>query len=73
MFQCSKNYGSQTRVTTLKVVPNMADQISIEDSDSRLNACDFFQKPQNFVQFDFVQISLVACGTNIFLGMYGET
>ena len=27
-FRCSKNYGSPTRVTMLKVAPNMADPIS---------------------------------------------
>ena len=31
IFQCSKNYGSPTRVTSLKVAPNMADPISIKD------------------------------------------
>ena len=36
-FQCSKNYGSLTHVTWFKVAPNMADPISIKDSDSRLN------------------------------------
>ena len=40
IFQCYKNYGSLTRVTRLKVVLNMADPISIEDSDSRLNIMD---------------------------------
>ena len=29
IFQCSKNYGSQTSVTRLNVAPNMADPISI--------------------------------------------
>ena len=29
--QCSKKYGSLTRVTRLKVAPNMADPISIKD------------------------------------------
>ena len=28
MFQCSKNYGSPTRVTRLKVAPKMADATS---------------------------------------------
>ena len=37
IFQCSKNYGSLTHVTWFKVAPNMADPISIKDSDSRLN------------------------------------
>ena len=31
IFQCSENYGSPTRVTRLKVAPNMADPISIKD------------------------------------------
>ena len=35
-FQCSKNCGSQTRVTRLKVAPNIVDSISIKDADSRL-------------------------------------
>ena len=35
-FESSKNYGSPTRVTRLKVAPNMADPISIKDSDSSL-------------------------------------
>ena len=30
-------YGSPTSVTRLTVVPNMADPISIRDSDSNLN------------------------------------
>ena len=34
IFQCSKNYVSVTR---LKVAPNIADPISLEDSDSSLN------------------------------------
>ena len=29
IFQCSKNYGSPTRVTRLRVAPNMADPISL--------------------------------------------
>ena len=37
IFQCSKNYRSLTHVTWFKVAPNMADPISIKDSDSRLN------------------------------------
>ena len=39
IFQCSKNYVSLTCVTRLKVAPNMADPISIKDSDSRLKGC----------------------------------
>ena len=35
IFQCSKQYGSPTRVTRLKVEPNMAGPISIKDSDSQ--------------------------------------
>ena len=31
IFQCSKNYGSPTRVTRLKVEPNMADSISLNE------------------------------------------
>ena len=31
IFQCSKNYGSPTRVTRLKVTPNMADPISLNE------------------------------------------
>ena len=31
IFQCSKNYGSPTRVTRLKVAPNMADPISLNE------------------------------------------
>ena len=38
IFQGSKKYGSPTRVTILKVVPNMGDLISIKDWDSHLNA-----------------------------------
>ena len=30
-FSCSKNYGSLTRETRLKVAPNMADQISLNE------------------------------------------
>ena len=37
IFQCSKNYSSLTRVTRLKVAPNMADPISIKDWDSTFN------------------------------------
>ena len=29
-FQCTKNYGSATHVTRLKVAPNMADLLSIK-------------------------------------------
>ena len=29
IFHCSKNYGSPTRITWLKVAPNMVDPISI--------------------------------------------
>ena len=36
IFQCSKNYGSPTRVTRLKIAPNMADPIKIKNSDSSL-------------------------------------
>ena len=32
IFQYSKIYGSPTRVTRFKVLPNMADPISIKDS-----------------------------------------
>ena len=32
IFQCSKNYGSPTRVTRLKVAPNMADPISLNEN-----------------------------------------
>ena len=35
-FSVSKSYGCPTHVTRLKVVQNMADPISIKDSDSRL-------------------------------------
>ena len=35
---CSKNYGSPTRVTRLKVEPNLAEPISIKNSGSRLNS-----------------------------------
>ena len=31
IFQCSKIYGSATRVTRLKVEPNMADPISLNE------------------------------------------
>ena len=37
IFQCRNNYGSPTRVTRLKVAPNMADPISLKDSDRCLN------------------------------------
>ena len=40
LFQRSKSYGSPTRVTRLKVAPNMADPISIKDSDR----CILFSK-----------------------------
>ena len=41
MFQCSKNYGSPTcSVTMLKVPPNMADPISLRDSDHWLKATE---------------------------------
>ena len=36
IFRCSKNCGSPTRVTRLKVAPNMADRISLKDSGSCL-------------------------------------
>ena len=36
IFQCFKTYGSLTRVIRFKVAPNMADPISIKDSDSSL-------------------------------------
>ena len=32
MFQCSQNYGSPTRVTRLKVAPNMADPSSLNEN-----------------------------------------
>ena len=32
IFQCSKNYGTQTRVTRLKVAPNMANPISLNEN-----------------------------------------
>ena len=32
IFQRSKNYGSPTRVTRLKVAPNMADPISLNEN-----------------------------------------
>ena len=32
IFQCSKNYGSPTRVTRLKVPPNIADSISLNEN-----------------------------------------
>ena len=35
IFQCSKNYGSPTRVTRLKVAPNMTDPISLNEKRSR--------------------------------------
>ena len=31
IFQCSKNYGSPTRVTRIKVEPNTADPISVNE------------------------------------------
>ena len=31
-YRVPKNYGNPTRVTRLKVAPNMADPISIKDS-----------------------------------------
>ena len=31
LFQCSKNFGSPTSVTRLKVAPNMADPISFNE------------------------------------------
>ena len=42
IFQCFKNDGSPAHVTWLKVSPNMAEPISIEDSDSRLESYVFF-------------------------------
>ena len=38
IFHCTKNYGNPTLAPRLKVVPNMADPISIKDADSRLKA-----------------------------------
>ena len=32
IFHCSKNYSSPTRVTRLKVAPNMADPISLNEN-----------------------------------------
>ena len=32
IFHFSKNYGNPTRVTRLKVAPNMADQISLNEN-----------------------------------------
>ena len=32
IFQCSKNYGTPRRVTRLKVAPNMADAISLNEN-----------------------------------------
>ena len=37
VFQCFKHYGCLTRVTRLKVVPNVANLICIKDSDCRLS------------------------------------
>ena len=36
IFRCSKNYGIPTRVTRLKVAPNMPDPTSIKHSVSSL-------------------------------------
>ena len=33
LFRCFKNYGSPTRVTRLKISPNIPGPISLEDSD----------------------------------------
>ena len=44
IFKCSKNNGSPTWVTRLKVSPNMADPISIKDSDSRFEVGLFVLK-----------------------------
>ena len=32
VFQCSQSYGTPTRVTRLKVAPNMADPISLNEN-----------------------------------------
>ena len=32
VFQSSKNYGTPTRVTTLKVAPSIADTISLNEN-----------------------------------------
>ena len=37
IFLCSKNYGSQTRVASLKVGPNVADPTSMKHTVSSLN------------------------------------
>ena len=37
IFQCSKNYGTPTRVTKLKVASNMADPISLNENLRSLN------------------------------------
>ena len=37
IFQCYKNYCRPTRVTRLKVEPNMADPISLTETDSCIN------------------------------------
>ena len=36
IFQCSKNFGSPTSVTRLKIAPNMADPTSMKHSVSSL-------------------------------------
>ena len=42
MFQYSKNYGTPTRVTRLKVEPNMVDPISLNEKFcAKLKPCIF--------------------------------
>ena len=41
IFQCSKNYGSPTHITRLKVAPNMADPNSLNEETVALKSNNF--------------------------------
>ena len=53
----SKKYGSATRVTKLKLAPNMADLSSLKDSDRCLNLMDWFMSKS----FDITVTVLSEC------------
>ena len=58
-YQCSKNYGSPTRVTRLKIAPNVADPISIKDTDSHLKGGSRFPDSKILVCYRKWGISII--------------
>ena len=63
--QCSKNYGSPTCVTRLKVAPNKADPIRIKDPDSRLKGTNGRQKTYEIFHVYSIFYSGFMCQTTV--------